>query len=144
MTLFTKGWPLNDALYQTIRKGLKLCLKFLNMLPFWRWEVVSLPVEPACLMTTSCRLSISTYSVYWQLPSQKDAVPHIRDRTTRPTVVRRHSSHGVKRRDVGVCLHCHGLPRNLVHNFTGFNYLRGHFLSHRSVCTTGSAVLGFL
>ena len=72
MTLFTKVWPLNNTLYRTIRRGLKRCLKFLNMLPFWRWEVLLL-VEPACLMTTSCRLSINTYSVYWQLPSQKDA-----------------------------------------------------------------------
>ena len=55
----------------------------------------------------------------------KDAVPPIRDRTTRLTFVRRHSNK--KKRDVGICLHYHGLPRDLVHSIAGFNYLRGHF-----------------
>jgi len=85
------------------------------------------------------------FSILAAAVTKRDVVPPIRDRTTRPTVVRRRSILGVKQRDVGVCLHDHGLPRDLVHNFTGFDYLRGHFfVSHRSVCSTGSAVLGFL
>ena len=31
-----------------------------------------------------------------------------------------------------------------VSQSVGVNYLRGHFVSHRSACATGSAVLGFL
>jgi hypothetical protein len=85
------------------------------------------------------------FSILAAAVTKRDVVPPIRDRTTRPTVVRRRSILGVKQRDVGVCFHDHGLPRDLVHNFTGFDYLRGHFfVSHRSVCSTGSAVLGFL